>query len=367
VSGGDDVLAPLRSWADSVRSRGIRVIEGRVRGQADYFPDAVLGEGWMWDDLPYHYAAPVGALQFNESAAVLEVAAGPASGDPVRLTLRPSSAPIRLFSTATTAPPDSDVSSLQFTRQPFGDSVAVWGRISRRRSPSRLVVSLPDPTRYFEAALTQALREAGIAVLERPPASSASASSAGDTLFAWESIPLSELLPHFQKPSQNQIGESLLRTLGVTQGGVASVDSGRAALREVLRSFGVPDDAYLVADGSGVSHYNYLAPDAIARTLLAMSRREDFEAFLSALPVAGVDGTLAGRMRGGPAAGNARAKTGTIGGASTLSGYVTTADGERLAFVLMCNHFTVPTRIVTTAQDRMVERLAAWGRRGGPR
>ncbi len=369
VAGGDDVLAALRPWADSLRAHGVRVVRGRVAGDGSYFPDPVLGEGWMWDDLPFYYAAPIGALQFNEAVAVLEVTPGAAAGEPAAVRILPALAPLRLFAEVVTAPAESSLAQITFDRTPFTDSVIVRGRISAGRAPWRSTVSVPDPTRYFEAALTQALAESGIEILGRAAAAIAATQSplaardSADTLFVWQSITLRELLPHFEKPSQNQIGEALLRTLGGVTRGVASVDSGRAAVRDVLRSFGVTDDAWVIADGSGVSHYNYVTPDLLARTLFGVARRPDADAFVASLPVAGVDGTLANRLRGTAAQGNVRAKTGDISGARTISGYVTTRDGERLLFVLMANHFPVQRRVVDVAADHVVERLANFSRR----
>ena len=147
-------------------------------------------------------------------------------------------------------------------------------------------------------------------------------------------------------------------------GGAGSVDSGRAVVRSVLTSFGVPPDAYVLADGSGLSRYDFVAPDALAQVLAALYQRPDFPALYAALPVAGLDGTLATRMKGTAAAGNVHAKTGSLTGARSLSGYVKDADGENLLFVLLANNFTVPQRVVEAAQDQIVVRLANFSRRG---
>ena len=170
------------------------------------------------------------------------------------------------------------------------------------------------------------------------------------------------MLPRLLKTSQNQIGETLLRTLGLQVKGVGSVDSGRGVIRDVLTELGVAPDAYVLADGSGLSRYNDVAPEAIAAVLAAMYRRPDFSAFLDALPVAGVDGTLATRLQGTAAAGNAHAKTGSMTGVRALSGYVRTPGGETLLFVLIANNVTAPRRVVEAAQDRIVERLATFVR-----
>src|SRR5262249_40521941 len=102
VSGGSDILAALRPWAESLAARGIHVIKGRVVGDASWFPDPVLGEGWMWDDLPYDYAAPFGALQFNEGSAAVELTPGATIGAPATFRLLPTRAPLRVFVTVRT-------------------------------------------------------------------------------------------------------------------------------------------------------------------------------------------------------------------------------------------------------------------------
>jgi D-alanyl-D-alanine carboxypeptidase/D-alanyl-D-alanine-endopeptidase (penicillin-binding protein 4) len=360
VAGGTDILASLRPWADSIRARGLRTVTGRVVGDGSWFTDPPIGQGWAWDYLDASYAAPVGALQFNEGFAVLSVTPGDSAGAPARAAFLPSSTPLRLFGSVTTAPPDSDVARVDVARAPFTDSVTVGGRLSARRVPLRVELAVLDPARYFEAALTQVLREAGIQVLGQ----AAAAATPAETLFVWTSPALRDILPPFLKPSQNQIGETLLRTLGGVTRGQASVDSGRAAVREALQGFGVADDAYVVADGSGLSRYDYVAPETLARILVAMARRPDFDVFHQALPIAGVDGTIASRMRGTAAANNVHAKTGSIANVRSLSGYVTTADGERLVFVMLANHFTAPRRVVEVVQDRLLERLATFSRRG---
>jgi D-alanyl-D-alanine carboxypeptidase/D-alanyl-D-alanine-endopeptidase (penicillin-binding protein 4) len=362
VAGGADILAALRPWADSLRSRGVRVVAGTIAGDASWFTDGPFGEGWMWDDLPYYYNAPVGALTFNEGVAIVEVRPGEAVGAPASATLFPASAPLRLFVTALTVPAaDSATARIEWTRGFASDSVPIGGTIRLGRAPLRLAVAVNDATAYTVAALGQVLRESGITVAGNRRGSAAP--ERGDTLFVWNSPPLSEVLAHFQKTSQNQIGEALLRTMGGVLRGRASADSGRAVVQAFLRSLGITDDAYRVADGSGSSHYNYLTPDVLARILTAMARGPDSSVFVNSLPVAGVDGTLQNRMRGTAAQGNVRAKTGEISGARNLSGYVTTRDGERLVFVLLANHFTFSSRVVENAQDRILERLANFSRR----
>jgi D-alanyl-D-alanine carboxypeptidase/D-alanyl-D-alanine-endopeptidase (penicillin-binding protein 4) len=166
-----------------------------------------------------------------------------------------------------------------------------------------------------------------------------------------------------EKPSQNQIAEILFKTLGLERAGVGSADSGRAVVERQLVAWGIAPTAVAVRDGSGLSRHDYIAPDAIIRILDAMRKSPNFAVFRDALPLAGVDGTIANRMRGTAAAGNVHAKTGFVDKARSLSGYVTTADGRVLLFSLLCNNWTTSSREVDQVADAIAVRLASLGSR----
>src|SRR5262249_28800278 len=131
----------------------------------------------------------------------------------------------------------------------------------------------------------------------------------GDTVVTLLSPPLREILPALLKPSQNQIAEILLKTLGLERTGVGSADSGRRVVESQLATWGVPPDESVIRDGSGLSRHDCLAPATLVRVLATMQHDTAFHALYDALPVAGVDGTISDRMRGTAAAGNVHAKT----------------------------------------------------------
>jgi D-alanyl-D-alanine carboxypeptidase/D-alanyl-D-alanine-endopeptidase (penicillin-binding protein 4) len=142
--------------------------------------------------------------------------------------------------------------------------------------------------------------------------------------------------------SDNLTAELLLRELGRAPGRPGSVATGVAVVREVAGRLGLDLDALVPIDGSGLSRRNLISAENLCRLLVAMDAHPAREAFRASLPVAGRDGTLRARLTEGPAAGNARAKTGSLALVSALSGYVTTADGERIAFALVTNNDPVP-------------------------
>jgi D-alanyl-D-alanine carboxypeptidase/D-alanyl-D-alanine-endopeptidase (penicillin-binding protein 4) len=356
-----DALAPMRALADSLAARGVRRVTGRLIRGADTFPDSTLGRGWAWDGLDEGYSAPVDELLFNEGFARVTVVGGMRPGLPV--TVRSAPAPqlprIAKVEVQTIQPCCMLRNRVTWTGDVRGPrpTITLAGSI-RARDSVTLNVALRHPAAAFLDAFAGVLAERGIRVVGGVEPD-ALADTTGLTLLAtrW-SPPLAEILPAFEKPSQNQIGEILLKTLGLERGGAGISDSGRAVVRRQLTEWGIDSSGYALRDGSGLSRHNYLTPETIVRVLDLMRGRDDFGVFYHALPVAGVDGTLRDRMRSGPATGNARAKTGTLDKARALSGYVTTADGRVLIFSILANNHVVAHREVERVQDLVLEFLA---------
>jgi D-alanyl-D-alanine carboxypeptidase/D-alanyl-D-alanine-endopeptidase (penicillin-binding protein 4) len=132
-----------------------------------------------------------------------------------------------------------------------------------------------------------------------------------------------------------------------------------------LRAWGIDTTGFVIRDGSGLSRHDYLSPETVVRVLDVVRQAPYFRVFYDALPIAGVDGTIANRMRGTAAQANVRAKTGYIDRARSLSGYVTTADGHLLVFSFLANNWTVPVKGVERVQDTVAAQLARM-RLGGP-
>ncbi len=360
-----DAMQPLRELADSVVARGVRRVRGRVVAAGDAFPDAPLGFGWAWDDLDYPYSAGVDELLFNEGFSRVVVRAGERVGETATVTTAPARSYPAVRVTATTvAPPPPALTaadsarprpSLAFTTD--SGTVVVSGEIVAADT-AVLEVAHRDVAGAYLAAFAETLRERGV-VFEANGVSRLDTATAGDTIAVMISPPLSEILKALEKPSQNQIAEALLKTLGLERTGVGTADSGRRVVERQLLEWGADSGGFAVRDGSGLSRHNYLTPETIVRVLDAMRRHPSFAVFYEALPIAGVDGTIRARMKGTRAEGNVHAKTGTIDKARSLSGYVTTADGRMLLFSFLANNFTVRTREVDRAVDTMLARLAA--------
>ena len=219
------------------------------------------------------------------------------------------------------------------------------------------LVATRNPTNAYLSALDTALRARGITSGMGVSDSIAPIVPPLDTIFTFQSVPLAEILKHFMKPSQNQMGEVLVKTLGRLRKGVGIADSGVVVVRDQLGSWGVDTSAFVVYDGSGMSRHNLVTAEGIVKILVAM---QNDTTFYASMPIAGVDGTIRNRMRNTAAAGNLRAKTGSLEFVRSLSGYVTTAENQRLVFSILSNHFTVPVAETTRMQDAIGVLLATY-------
>ena len=212
-----------------------------------------------------------------------------------------------------------------------------------------------DPSLAAASALTKQLRAAGIRVAHAPLRGVAPITAT--LAYTERSAPLGRVLAAMNKPSDNFLAEELLKGLGAGLGAGGTTVAGADVAEQFLQSIGV-SDGFRIRDGSGLSYQDKLTAHAVLKILGAMAKRPDFPVFRRSLAIAGVDGTLKDRMRGTAAAGNVRAKTGTLNAASSLSGYVTTANGHTLSFSMLMNGNPVPLDRAHAAQDAVAVLLA---------
>ncbi len=368
IGGGDpsisersDIPGALRALARQLRETGITKVEGGVIGDDDLFDDNGFGDGWTLDNLAYGYAAAVSALEYNEGSVDLVVRAGAAAGDPVAIQVRPEGGGLEIDNRLVTVA-ETGAGRLTLRRLPGSPRVIVQGQIPAKSAPFVRTASVDNPTMFFVSAFRAALISEGIDVngdavdiddfLAKPDVTGAR------TLVSHRSAPLRQIAASMMRVSQNQYAETLLRALGALG---ASGALGAQRVRAVLKSWDIADDSYVMADGSGLSRYNYVTSDALVRILAHMrADPKHVSAFADTLPVAGREGTLSRRLAGTPAEGRVRAKTGTVDNVRAIAGYIDTASGETLIFSIIANNFTIPSSVIDAAADRALIRLVTF-------
>lgn len=361
-----DITAYFRQWADSLKARGIHTIDGSVIGDDDAFDEVPFGYGWQWDDLPFWYAAEVSALSFNDNCVDFYLEATSA-GQPATLRWEPhNTSYVSAENRSLTVAADAGITEDYFRVQ--GSNHFVLGSLVPEGRTDGESLAVANPTAFFVHVLREVLLQEGIAVRGGSvdiDEMAVKPSREGQThLFSHFSPTLGEIVMPLNKNSQNLYAEQVLRALATVQAprpGEAAAGSAALAIQRARRQTYGPagvDTLHLqLVDGSGLARQNLVTSSMTASLLRFMWRHPDAavrEAFLTSLPIAGVDGTLSSRMRGTAAEGKVRAKTGTVGNVSALSGYVTTPSGKTLIVSIMANHFVGSSRGPRNVQDRIM-------------
>ena len=373
TSAADDSSDLFTDWAKTLKTAGIHRVSGRVVGDDRAMDNGAawsgsrLGDGWTWNDLAFGFAAPSGALTFHENVADLVIEPGAVAETPAIARVEQPESGLELVNRVVTGPADGNV-VLRLLRLPGQSTLELRGSIPLGSDPVRRPVSVDDPTLFFLRTLRQTLMREGIEVdghavdIDSVDLAAAEPEKVKHVLIRHQSPPLSELAVDMMKRSQNLFAESIFRTLG-SQTGDGTVTASQDAVGDVLSSWLIGSNQFIVADGSGLSRYNYLTPAALVGVLeQVQSNRQSAAVFEATLPVAGRDGTLAARMDGTAAAGNARAKTGTMSNVSALAGFVDTQDGETLVFAILANNYQSGSSEINRIIDRAVEYLASFTR-----
>jgi D-alanyl-D-alanine carboxypeptidase/D-alanyl-D-alanine-endopeptidase (penicillin-binding protein 4) len=366
-----DIYQALEPLVRALTNAGVKRITGDLVGDESFFHGPPFGSGWAWDDLEHYYGAEVSALTINDNTLQAVVKPGARLQAPCQLEMLPATGWLTLSNRTKTVEKGA-ARTIQFYH-PLGQNVIyVTGQMPIEDAGNTNEVTLHNPAGLFASLLKEALARRGIKVrgkartmnwLDRQvqPLDYGSLVEVGSV----ESLPLRDIVREVEKPSQNLYTDLLLAHVGEKFRGAdsradeTSEDLGIRELNKFLAEVGIKRGEVIFEEGSGLSRNNLTAPNATVALLQYMNRQKCAQVYLDALPIAGVDGTLKNRMKGTPAAGNARAKTGTLRWANSISGYVTTAGGEHLVFSLMINRY-YEVRPVRGDLDTVVVLLASF-------
>lgn len=359
---GDPTLRArdLRALAHDLHMAGVRSIEGKVIFDVSYF-DRV--------DEPPHFAeqpkeragfrAPIGALAIEGNAITVVIEPDPAGVAPATVTIEPDVGDyvtLQLAEVSTTTTGRSRLSVASIVKKDKIE-LSVRGQLRHDHGPDWIRRRIDDPLRMISEVLRAALDAEGIRVAKgskKKVVTGVVPEKA--TLLAWhDSAPLAEIVREMNKQSNNYYAEVVLKTLGAevraraaAPGAPPAPASWQDGLDEVRRwmveDAGITGDPR-VGNGSGLFGSTAVSALQLARALDAAWR--DFRVgpdLAASLAVMGVDGTVRSRMRGTPAQGRVRAKTGTLAAVSTLAGYAA-VDGRRpLAFAILVNDIPAGAR-----------------------
>ncbi len=356
----------FEQWADSLKALGISEIKGNIIGDDNCFDDVFYGAGWSADYETDYYAAQISGISFNDNCVDFRIVPSATIADICSLSWTPDTKYVTVINKTVTAAEIDSLNEIYFERKRGTNTIYVRGKMSVGKQPMIESVTVDNPTLYTVTVLKEILESKGITVKGNP----IDGDDLNDTLkynntkhlASFTSIPYSQIIRTINKPSQDFYTEQVFRTMGKEKLGIGSMDNGRAVAYPILAAWGVDTVRLRMADGSGLSRKDLITPSDIVSILSGMSKENYFLPFYESLPIAGVDGTIKNRMKGTKAEGNVHAKTGFIDYVRSLSGYVTSQEGEMFVFSMIANHYTVPTSLAEKIQNDVCVRLAEFSR-----
>ncbi len=401
----------LDEMAEQMKQGGMTQFEGDLQGDDTMFAWDPYPVGWEIDDAPWYYGAPVNALMIADNALTVTVTPGSkkASGagyDDATVTLDPD---MPYYTVQARVVTDGESSQQVTIDRSIGSrTLTVTGAMKPDSKPYAQAVSIEDPAEYAALALKRAMEKQGIAVKgdvgvrhgSRAPAwpqeslrfeaehGSTYAKAQQPATALLGTIPYPSLTPRCtasvqaseetmclaaehtgatlyddvvvtNKTSQNQHAEVMLRLLDVNVLGGNTTAGGVHIVRRFLtEEAGVDPKDFIFYDGSGLSTHDLVTPRAATALLRYAAGQPWGEKWKASLPVGGVDGSLRRRFTG-PLAGKVFAKTGTLGEARALSGYLICASGKTVVFSVMVTGHTPLDSRDEAVMDRMVAAIAA--------
>lgn len=360
---------PTIQWADyqalaaSLAQQGIKQVQGDLVFDDSFFDAERLGIDWAQDDESTYYGAQISALtvspntDFDAGTLIVTAKAPAAVGQPVSVDISPATNYVQVSNRAVSGPG----TRYGLTRQHGTNLLQLTGALAPGRQ-SRQLVSVWEPTQLVANLFEQALAQQGISVQGRRVIGGVSPTTA-TVLAVRESAPLQELITPLLKLSNNNMSEALLKAMGRKTANAGTASAGVAAVADFLKRQGVDAATLIQVDGSGLSRRNLVSSQNLTDLLLAASKQPWFNAWYSALPIAGnpdrmTGGSLRYRLRGTAAENNLHGKTGSMSGVSSLTGYVTDAGGRRLVFSMLSNNYVAAGSQIKALENRLATTLA---------
>ena len=329
---GDEEMNYL---VEHIASFPFSAIKGKVYGDVSMKDSLYWGSGWAWDDNPSSFQPYLSPLIYHKGMVKVTATPGAVKGDSVTLVCEPVSSYYSVRNEALTKDPKGGKFDVSRNWLENKNDIVVKGNVASRRVGEVNVYPSQD---FFMHTLVERLCEKGIAI-DSGYAYAEFVEDSAAVRMAQTTRPVQEVINQIMKKSDNLSAEALLCKLAVQYTGhrKVSAEDGLAAIREQITRVGHNPADYRIADGCGLSNYNYVSPALLVGFLkYAYTHTTIFQRLYKSLPVGGVDGTLQSRMRKGTAAHrNVNAKTGSFTGISTLAGYLKTKKGHNVAFAIM--------------------------------
>ncbi|NJM86975.1 MAG: D-alanyl-D-alanine carboxypeptidase/D-alanyl-D-alanine-endopeptidase [Hydrococcus sp. RU_2_2] len=343
----------LKDLVRQLKNQGVRQ-SLKVMVEDSYFKQTGINASWEWEDIFFSYGTSINSLNLNENAVTL-TALPRLNEQPIKLEWSDSIAARQWqIENQTKTAPEETPNNVE-VRGIFGRPILeIKGEMAVNAESDTWDLAIINPSQYFLESLLQILTTEGIEIEQGLVVKRSLTNSSEKELAFVESEPLAVLIQETNQESNNLYAESLLQILGSESDNLKGIE----AVQQQLTKLGVDPDSYVLVDGSGLSRHNLVSPEAIAQTLRLMAKTPHAKVYRESLAVAGVNGTLESRFKNTLVEGNLQAKTGTLSGNVSLSGYLTLNGYQPLILSIMVNQSNRSVSELRDAIDEIVITLS---------
>lgn len=320
----------------------INTIKGNVVIDDSQFSGEVYGPGWSQEDLNWYFCAPITSVMINQNTVDVNIIPGSKLGNHAQLKVvdkdfmpyvKVSSDKIK-----TVTYPTAEKHCSLYPKGNSKNNYHVSGCWPISNKARTLHFAIRNPNLLAKQIILSELIKNNIKLNGKIVFGTTPTSL--KTISTHQSRPLKLLLQTVLKDSNNVYAEAITKTLGKYVYNVGSFQEGVNAIENILYDKANLDfNKIVLRDGSGGSRYTLISPRQITRLLFVIHHTPKIaKLFEQALPESGEDGTLKHRMKSFDLKGKLFAKTGSMTGVSTLSGFLTTRNNQKLIFSIMVNH-----------------------------
>jgi D-alanyl-D-alanine carboxypeptidase/D-alanyl-D-alanine-endopeptidase (penicillin-binding protein 4) len=354
----EDKYFVFNNLSEQLKAAGITNVTGAIIGNVSLFDSQVYPKGWDWDDLSFYYGVEVSPLSFNNNAVDLIVDANGDIGESPDIMWFPENTDYVTFQNDQVIAHRSTKYDEFYRRMP-GSNEIILGSSLPQGYLEKESLSVNNAAAFFLHSFDSYLNNNGITTgkINRVDTQQLT-EQYSDTLAVHKSKPLYELIEWTNKESDNFYTEMMVKTLAAEKGFIPSTyESGINLIKTFLSKMDIDTAKVEMKDASGMASGNLTKTSALSRFLVAMKSHSEFDVFYNSLSVAGIDGTIAHRMKGTELYNNFRGKSGYVGGVRTLSGYFKTRSGKELIVSLSANNFIGKVRPIDQVHEQILSYL----------
>jgi len=368
LGGGDPALGSgyfsdhykgfLDSWVTEIKKLGIKKIKGRVITDDSYYDFLPVPSKWLWEDEGNYYGAGAYGLSVFDNTYEIHFKTFSGSFSPVIKEIIPDECRIELsnFLVASGTTDEGYVFAAPYSKQGW-----LAGTIPVNQDDFVLKASITDPPLLLAKIMSQKIKAGGIKISDDPTTVRLEQNyKAEKSVPVTETLspPLSDIIEVLNHESVNLFAEHLIKELGKKLKNDGSTASGAEVINEFLKGSGIDTNGMFIEDGSGLSPLNAVNTRELVRLLVYMKNQgKYFSEYYSSLPDAGKNGTLKNYFKDPLFDSRLKAKSGSMTRVRSFAGYFTTISGKEMAFSIIINNYSGPSKKITSEIEDNIKDL----------